>query len=103
MIGYSMLEQVFVIAVVALIVGVTGGRLLMALIALGQENRQRQDVMALLDRAAVVMAAQRPEEEVEQLAYLLDALQRRTDRASHQALLHLLQARIADQLSSAAR
>ena len=91
-------EQVFLVVVAGLLAWVTGGRTLMGLIALSKERGRRHDVTALFREAATEMAAQFPEQELEELTYLLDALQQRLSKSSYDALLHLLRARIDERL-----
>ncbi|MBN1248410.1 MAG: hypothetical protein JXC32_12180 [Anaerolineae bacterium] len=101
--GSVTVEHVFLAVIVALLVWITGGRIVMGLMALTRESERRYDVPALFGQAARAMAKQLPEQEVEELAGLLDDLQKQTTPTTYEALLLTLQARINDRLATSRR
>jgi hypothetical protein len=94
-------EPLAILAVFLFLIWSIGVRLVLVLNQVKRSSRTEREIVALLERAAVGMSRQSPEQEVKEVVYLLEALGHRMDRETYRRVLEQVQVRVAANLSAA--
>jgi hypothetical protein len=100
MLAFRSWEPLAILGIFIFLVWSIGIRIVLVLGQIRPGSAERK-IMLLLQRAAVEMSSQSPEEGAKEVAYLLETVGRRIDRETYRRVLEQVQVDIANSLQAA--